>query len=182
MELSLIGYFLRRTKIPPNWEPFLPSTLTEVCTVSHCMNPPSEGWINRWLHNDLGFFNTQADALSMTVDSPHEHHLFAYRLLLVRFDRGNRDPISLPELAVEYLSNDFVSLGFDVVSKSVSAFFECSPLSCNGLSKEFPVNRFCLLSTLAEAEAFAEHCSREEPEPGPYYVVEVMRENDLGNG
>jgi hypothetical protein len=69
-----------------------------------------------------------------------------------------------------------IRLGFDAVSKSISAFFECSPLSCNNMAAEAPVNRFCLLETLAEAMALAEHCSRGEGEPGPYYVLEVLRE------
>lgn len=200
MHLIPIGYFLRQTKIPLDWD--LSSTVTEACTVSHCMNPSPHDWIKLWRHNDLGFFNTQADAWSMPVDSPHEHHLFAYRLLPVRFDRGHQKLVALPELSVEALSEEFVSLGFDVVNRSelefpsdapwsrvsetspgcaplhFQAFFGCSPLSCNGLSKEFAVNQFCLLNTLAEAEAFAEYCSREEPEPGPYYVVEVLRESD----
>ena len=54
--------------------------------------------------------------------------------------------------------------------------FECSPLSCNGLATEVPVNRACLLDSLEEAVALARRCAREQPEPGSYFVVEVWRE------
>lgn len=78
---------------------------------------------------------------------------------------------------MELLSASFVSLGFDVVNKTpFSAFFECSPLSCNGIAGEVPVNRYCLLATLEEAIASAQRCAREEPEPGPFYVLEVLRD------
>jgi hypothetical protein len=75
----------------------------------------------------------------------------------------------------EPIPGSFVSLGFDVANKTYSPFFECSPLSCNGMAEEVPVNRSCLIETLEDAIAFAERCAREEPEPGPYYVLEVLR-------
>jgi len=44
------------------------------------------------------------------------------------------------------------------------------------MAAEAPVNRYCLLETLEEAMALAQRCSLEEGEPGPYYVLEVLRE------
>jgi hypothetical protein len=38
------------------------------------------------------------------------------------------------------------------------------------------VNRYCLMGTVNEAVMLAERFSIEEPEPGPYYVIEVLRE------
>lgn len=60
--------------------------------------------------------------------------------------------------------------------KSHSHFFECSPLSCNNMAKEFAVNRHCLVDDLDQAGSVAERFAVEEPEPGPYYVIEVWRE------
>ena len=54
---------------------------------------------------------------------------------------------------------------------------ECSPLSCNGLAAEFEINEFCLLPSLDQAVDAAERFSREQPEPGDYYVVEVLEEH-----
>jgi hypothetical protein len=89
---------------------------------------------------------------------------------------GKAEALIVPRLPVEPLPASFVSLGFDAVSKSVASFFECSLLSCNSMAAEMPVNRFCLLDTLEEAMALAERCSRGEAEPGPYYVLEVLRD------
>jgi len=61
------------------------------------------------------------------------------------------------------------------VSKSVSDGFECSPLSCNLMALEVAVTRHCLVDDLEAARELARRFSVEEPEPGPYYVVEVLR-------
>ena len=104
--------------------------------------------------------------------------VFAYRLHPVQFAKGQIQHIVIDELSVEPLPAGFESLGFDIVSKSISAYFECSPLSCNGMANEVPVNRFCLVDGLDQAVSLAERFSREEPEPGPYYVLDVQRATD----
>lgn len=62
-----------------------------------------------------------------------------------------------------------------MVSRSAGTDFECSPLSCNGLSKEIPVNAHCLLETVEEALALVRSPRMQDTEPGPYVVVEVSR-------
>ena len=101
--------------------------------------------------------------------------LFAYALVPIRYFNDRTKPLEITGQDVEPLPASFVSLGFDVVNRTFSAFFECSPLSCNGMADEVPVNRFCLQETLTEAITFAQRCAREEPEPGPFYVIEVLR-------
>ncbi len=54
-----------------------------------------------------------------------------------------------------------------------SAGFECSPLSCNGMAGEIPVNRYCLLDNVEQALRVAARFDEEQPEPGDYFVVEV---------
>jgi hypothetical protein len=73
--------------------------------------------------------------------------LFAYRLLPIRYLGEQAEPFEIAQQNIEPLQSAFVSLGFDVVNKTFSAFFECSPLSCNGMADEVAVNRFCLLET-----------------------------------
>ena len=94
--------------------------------------------------------------------------------MLIRYEREKEEAFEVITPEVEPLSADFVSLGFDVVNKTNGPFFECSPLSCNGMAKEVRVNQFCLLETPEQAVAFARRCASEEPEPGPYYVLEVL--------
>lgn len=174
IEPLLAGYFPKTSAVPPNWT--ASDRVEEICSVSNCINSGPEGWIDKWLHNELGFFNTRSDAVAVTRDQADRFGIFAYRLLPVRYKDGKVEPLKIAELHLEPLPSSFVSLGFDAVSKSVSAFFECSPLSCNNLAAEVPVNRFCLLDTLEEAMALAERGSRGDGEPGPYYVLEVLRE------
>jgi hypothetical protein len=169
----LIGYFPRRTNVPADWS--YSANVDELCSVSHCLNAAPENWVEHWIHNDLGCFNTRQDALSILPPDASGFSLFAYRLLPVRYLKDQTEPFEVAAQSAEPLPSGFVSLGFDVVNKTFSAFFECSPLSCNGMADDVAVNRFCLLATLDEAIAVAERCAREEPEPGPFYVIEVLR-------
>ena len=175
-QVHLAGYFPKPTAVPPGWAP--EARVDEICSVSACLNSPPSGWMRRWLHNELGFFNTRADARAVGPGLP----LFAYRLWPFRFVEGRVEALPVPTLAIEPLGADFVSLGFDAVSRSTSTFFECSPLSCNGMAIEIPVNRFCLMDSLSEASALAERFSRGNQEPGPYHVLEVLREQPAASG
>ncbi|MBY0589225.1 hypothetical protein K2X85_18785 [bacterium] len=77
------------------------------------------------------------------------------------------------------IANGFRILGYDVVSSSsVGLSFQHSPLSCNHMAEEIPVNRYCLIDRLENSIAVARRFSIEQPEPGTYYVVEVWREID----
>jgi hypothetical protein len=173
--MQLIGYFPKQTGVPEGW--LIPSSnVAEVCSVSNCVNPAPEGWVEHWRHNDLGFYNTPGDAWSIVPVGASNFRLFAYRLLPIRYRQGRAEPFEIVVPVIKPLADGFVSLGFDVANKTLTPFFECSPLSCNGMADEVAVNRFCLLATLDEAISFARRCALEEPEPGPFYVVEVLRD------
>jgi len=172
--VKLIGYFPKNVAVPAGWS--ASTHVTEVCSVSDCVNSAPSGWIDHWLHNEWGFFNTRMDARLVVPSGADGFTLFAYRLLPSRFLHGQTERLEIKELPVEPLAAAFVSLGFDVVNKVVSAYFECSPLSCNYMADEVAVNDFCLVENLEQAVQLAERFSSEEPEPGPYYVLEVLRE------
>jgi hypothetical protein len=53
-----------------------------------------------------------------------------------------------------------------------------SPLSCNGLAGHYPVNEFCLLEDVDAAFQAGRNFGREQPEPGSYIIVEVLRRCD----
>jgi hypothetical protein len=105
------------------------------------------------------------------------HRLFAYRVGLTRFLKGEPEVVVPSEtVRPSPIPASFVSLGFDAVSKSMDGVlgFECSPLSCNAMANELPVNAHCLFPSEKAATSGAEAFSRSEPEPGAYYVVEVL--------
>ena len=172
MDLRLIGYFPKNPSVPAGWTG--PAHIAAIGSVSACLAEAPDGWIQRWLHNDLGLFNTRADARSVIPENAPGFSIFAYRLLTVRFATTGPEPLPVAEFPVEPIPASFVALGFDVGSRSLSSFFECSPLSCNLMAREIPVNEFCLLSNLDQAIAAAERFAQEQPEPGSYYVVEVF--------
>ncbi|MFY9823568.1 MAG: hypothetical protein WAM82_19455 [Thermoanaerobaculia bacterium] len=174
MQLQLAGYFPKLTAVPPGWTAIDP--VDEICSVSTCIAPAPDGWIKRWLHNDLGFYNTVHDASSIIPPGSEGYSVFAYKLLPVRFG-DEAEPWPLPDLAVEPLPPSFRSLGFDIASKDLSDFFECSPLSCNGIATEVHVNRYCLVESLERAFSLAERFALGPGvEPGYYHVLEVLRD------
>ena len=175
-QLQFIGYFPKITTLPANWRA---PGVSEICSVSNCLSKPPAGWIEHWKHNDWGFFRSVADARSVVTAAHNAFVVFAYRLLPRVFVKGRAKACAVPELPLEAIPPNFTSLGFDVVSKSITHFFECSPLSCNYMAAEVSaVNQYCLVNTLHEAVELARRFSIEEPEPGPYHVIEVLREGE----
>lgn len=170
------GFFPKR--IEPTPEHMQASGVREICSVSQCISPGPEDWIEAWLHNDWGWFNRIEDARAVTPRGDESmYRLFAYRVHPTVFTRDGRVPLVVPSsVHPEAIDDGFRSLGFDSVSKSMESVLglECSPLSCNGMAPEMSVNEFCLFRTLAEAVAGAERFAAEQPEPGSYYVVEVL--------
>jgi hypothetical protein len=170
------GYFARR--IEPKPDALEAPGVREICSVSECISSGAEGWISAWRHNGLGWFNRIDDALSVVPDGQSgEFRLFAYRMHPEVFRRDGRAPFTPPaDVAPEPLPDGFHSIGFDSASKSSDSglSLECSPLSCNEMAAELSVNEHCLFPSLEAAIVGAERFAAEQPEPGDYYVVEVL--------
>ena len=170
------GYFAKR--VTPRPDHLAAPGVREICSVSECMSPGADNWIASWRHNGLGWFNRVSDAVSVVPEERRgEYRLFAYRIHPEVFSGQGRAPFPLPaDVQPEPLPAEFRSIGFDSASRSSAAALslECSPLSCNGLAAELPVNEHCLFPTLPAAIAGAERFATEQPEPGDYCVVEVL--------
>ena len=172
-----VGYFVKRVESRPDW--LQAAGVVEICSVSNCVSEPPEGWIEQWLHNDIGFFDNVSDAMAIVpAEDRARYRLFAYRLYPARFQHGGQQPFVMPASAADPVPPAFRSLGFDAVSKSMDSIlgFECSPLSCNSMAAELGTNEHCLFDSLEAAIAGATRFSLEQPEPGDYYVVEVLEE------
>jgi hypothetical protein len=170
------GYFPKIVVARPGW--LADPRPRQICSVSDCISSGPDDWIDRWLHNWLGWFNTIADAWSV-VPAPDvaRYRLFAYRLAPMFYRQGRPEPVDVPvDVHPEPIPAAFRSLGFDAFSKSSLGIlgFECSPLSCNSMASEFVVNQYCLLPTAEEAHSAAKRFSVEQPEPGDYYLAEVL--------
>ena len=168
-----VGYFPKvATKRPGAWTG--PEHVDEICSVSHCIHGGPDDWIDRWLHNELGFFPTSEAALTVAGEQAERCPLFAYRLFPLEYENGEARAWNAP-LAVELELDELELLGFDPVSRSQGSHPECSPLSCNLAANDFPVNRHCLLDALPEAHEVCRRISAAGYEPGPYYLFEVYR-------
>ena len=169
------GYFVKR--IEPRPTSIEAPHVREICSVSHCISGGPHNWLDLWLHNGLGWCNRPADALGAIRDSPGSFRLFAYRLHAEAFSEQGRGSFVVPDdVRPEPIDDSFCRLGFDAVSGHLGVVlgFECSPLSCNYLASEIEVNEFCLFSDLEQAIVGAGRFAVEQPEPGDYYVVEVL--------
>jgi hypothetical protein len=176
MDLRVAGFFPKRVVTAPEWLGC--PAVTDVCSVSGCVSPPPADWIRHWLHNEVWLYDTP-ELARQVMDASGPYTVFAYRLSVVRFVDGRSEEWDWSSAASpSNLPSDYRSLGFDAVGKYMDDFagFGCSPLSCNRMAKEYAVNSHCLLDDRDAAFVAAERFSIEKPEPGTYYVAEVLVE------
>lgn len=168
------GYFPKR--IQPVPAGFDVAGIVDIASVSCCIVEGPPGWIDRWVHNGLGLFDSvELAELVVPDESRAAYDLFAYRALEQQLDGGRALQWTVPGGPGGAPGPNFESLGYDAVSRSSESFFECSPLSCNGAAKSLAKNQHCLFASLDEALRGAMAFSTGEWEPGPYHVVEVLR-------
>jgi hypothetical protein len=159
--------------------------IQEIASVSSCLSKRALNWMDGWGCNRSSLWDDESTALAcMLADECSEFHLFGYRLLPIIFDEsGNPQNVSidhlfdfnLSEVAVQPDLSRYESLGYDVVVPPAAyTGFGCSPLSCNGMAQHVSVNRFCLIETIEDALVAAKRFAVEQPEPGPYVIVEVL--------
>ena len=136
-----------------------------------------DGWIDRWAHNELWVYDTPQGALGVVAaGEAGEFDLFAYRLEPQLYRNGTPEPFEVPAINPAPVTAAFVPLGFDAVSRTAGTSFECSPLSCCNMAAEFGANEWCLFETQDQATAAAVAWSVGGAEPGPYVVIEVLRQ------
>lgn len=175
MKPTLIGYFPKRTVTRPDW--LKAEGVEEICSVSPCLSQGPEDWIEEWKHNELWVYDSPDMAWSVVPEYlKHEFDLYAYMLFPLIVREGRRGPFALPLVNATRMGDDFRSLGFDAVSRTLGDGFECSPLSCNHFAEHYPANRHCLLDDFTAALELAIQFDLARPGRGPYHVLEVFRQ------
>ncbi len=172
-EPVFVGFFPKVTQRTPAWLGV--QSVREICSVSNCISDGPEGWIDHWEHNAHGFYDSEEQAQVVAAPNSEEFDLYAYHLFPMRCIGDVLEPVTI-ESAAAPPPVDYEFLGYDIVTKSVSDFFECSPLSCNYAAREYPVNQYCLIADRDQAYQALQEISRVGTyEPGPYYLFQVYR-------
>ena len=157
----------------------------DIASVSDCLSKRADKWVERWDFNRATFWNSESEAWACVPDeSKSEFKLFAYRILPLLFDTsGIEKPVTMDQLFPGDLPDlpsaqpRYQGIGYDIVERNAlmgMLGFGCSPLSCNGMAESIPVNEFCLIDDSETALAAARRFGIEQPEPGPYVIVEVL--------
>lgn len=167
-----IGFFPKATLRHPL--PSVGNNVEEVCSVSSCLSQAPPAWVDHWRHNDLGFYDSERTARDEIPQDGKSYEIYAYKVYPLVFESGTVKPWAAPVMVKPDLSQ-YTFLGHDVVSKSVSDFFECSPLTCNLAANEFAANRYGLIDAMQDAYQAAITISKGGYEPGSYYLFEVYR-------
>jgi hypothetical protein len=172
------GYLYKQVVARPDW--LKAPAVAEILSVSGCMSPVFADYIPHWKHNGFWLFDVAALMRPIAEGAGIDlagHRLFYLETLAEEFDDTDgvwRPAEPDPSLPVNVaVSGAAVLRGFDVVSFSAGNAPECSPLSCNGLAADIPVNRYCLLESVAEARAALDAGRFTAAEPGPYRIMAV---------
>ena len=158
-----------------------------IASVSECLSKRAPQWVDRWDYNRATCWNTETEAWAAVPDGERAAFAIAvYRVLPLLFDTsGAEHPVAvddlfsreMPDLPTEPVPPHYSRIGFDIVERNAAMGmlgFGCSPLSCNVMAETIGVNQVCLLDDLETALAAARKFGIEQPEPGPYVIVEVL--------
>jgi hypothetical protein len=172
------GYMLKQVLPRPSW--IKTAAVNDIFAVSSCCSKDFADYINYWRHNGYWLFNKPADMDEIATTERADRStlkLFYYEVYESEFDEDEKawsafDPEKSFETNV-VKPNTAKLEGFDVVSFSNGNSPECSPLSCNSLADEIPVNQHCLFASFAEAKEALEVGKFIDSEPGPYRIFAV---------
>lgn len=174
-----IGYMYKVMAQRPDW--VSASNVEDLYSVSDHGSKDFAKYVHYWRHNGWWLFDHPdtmkkiaqeqgIDVSSMT--------LFYYEALERQFDESTREWSEFePEPSFPtYVERPRAARleGFDVVTFCAGNSPECSPLSCNSLAGEIPVNRHCLFETKDQAKAALETGKFDNTEPGPFRIIAVF--------
>ena len=157
------GYLLKRTTPPPGW--LADERITEVCSVSNCVNDNVVEPSDDWKHNGFGVANSPeilAKMVRLQEVNATDSKLFYYEAFESEIESDGWTfafdawrpvtfaPSSVIPLEVQLPTGDLKFLGYDVVV--FGDYLEHSPLSCNSVSESQFTNEYCLFDTLEAAQ------------------------------
>lgn len=177
------GYMLKTVAKPPGF--VTSAEIVDLYSLSECVSTPFIDAFETWKHNGYWLYDS-VDTIrnivgnqGIAIDDPV---LFYYELNDEAFDADLKlwTP-ALPDpawpVAVEPPASKTLQ-GFDVTTHFMGVRPECSPLACNNLAAEVPVNTHGLFTTAEDARAALEAGRFDDCEEGPYRIFAVYTVED----
>ncbi len=162
--------------------PGFPATVRDVHSVSPHVSPDFTDYIPLWRHNGWWLFDEPEVPWAIAREAGLDLAalaLFYYEYVPEEYDEASgtwRPFAPEPSIPVAVVPPARTRLsGYDVVTFECRNAPECSPLSCNGLAAELPVNAHCLLDSPEAARAALAAGAFTNTEPGPFRIVAVHR-------
>ena len=174
------GYMAKHVKSRPST--IDAPQVADVYSVSSCISEDFADFINFWMHN--GFWLFDSPAIISDLAQTHGIDLAKTRLFYYevaenefavswrKFEPEHSFETNVLRPAIKHLE------GFDIASFYAGSNPECSPLSCNAVAGEVPVNEHCLLASEDDAKRLIESEKFEHVEPGPYRIFAVYSVGD----
>jgi hypothetical protein len=174
------GYLFKRLALRPEW--IKNPNVRDIYSVSDHGSADFADYINYWKHNGWWLFDSPGDMIEIIEREGVERSaltLFYYEIFEQQYNEREKQWTAIePEKSfatdVEQPTNATLE-GCDVVSFSVGSTPECSPLFCNSLADELPVNEHCLFDSFDFAKEALETGKFDNCEPGPYRIFAVYK-------
>jgi hypothetical protein len=171
------GYMAKRVQNRPKG--FENTGIVDIYSVSGCISKNFADYIKFWKHNGYWFFDSPQIIQQVAKEHSIEltgTELFYYEVYALEFHEDNKWKSFEPEasFATDIEKPGLKNLeGYDIVTFSCGNSAECSPLSCNALSKNIPVNEHCLLTSFDNAHQLLDSGKFQNSEAGPYRILAV---------
>lgn len=177
-----VGYMLKHAEPRPDW--IKAPQVREIASVSHCIAKPFAEYIDYWTHNGMWLFDSPQTIFDLMAREglarPADSRLYYYEAYPLELEwNGLALP---PEGWRPYALNEWAPtepiapaakrlLGYDVVA--YLDMIDCSPLSCNSMADELPVNAYCLFDSFEAAKAAIDDERFKGCEEGKYRIFAV---------
>jgi len=176
-EMIGVGYMAKKVAQRPDW--LKAPEVKDIYSVSNCVSDDFLEYVKFWRHNGYWFFDDPQIIRQLSLENNTDLanlKLFYYEAYEEEFDEDRRqwlrfEPSALPTNVILPAKREFQ--GYDVVTFSVGAKPECSPLSCNHLASKIKTNVHCLLESFEEAKQSLEAGKFDNSEPGPFRIFAV---------
>ncbi len=177
-----VGYMLKKVSQKPDW--LKANGILDIYSVSGCCSEDFADYTNFWKHNGYWLFDSP-DVIRAVAEKEHIDmsgtQFFYYESYERQYSEKDKTWHDfLPEKS--FVTNIQVPVkkkieGYDVVTFRGNPGH--SPLSCNSLADEIPVNQHCLLKSFEDARQYLEDGKFNNAEPGPFRIFAVYSLPDI---